>query len=880
MKVNEIVFVGPNEPSLATSHSSARRRTRGGLALLLALCLSLALPGLAAATDGGLDPTFSNFTGVSKLPIIRGQANYQDSNGYANGYSLIFGYFTSLTDGNGTHSVNSIARLTDFTGTVDTGFQNPSNPHPWTINGEVRGAILGTPGSSTSDIILWGAFTLTDTTTSKIYYNLARLIWNTTDAAYVVDTSFPVIFKQGGLVHAVGFYGTYPSNSQVLVGGYNLQPVLGAANTIYHLIRLNANFTYDTNYTARSLPGGYVTRIGFNASNYPVIFGTLPLTTGHVDWWEKLNTTDWSSVLKSLGDLQQIDGPIFSMAQTSTNGPWIIVGTFKYVYGTPLNHVAQLTSDLSDLDNITNNFNTGIGTGADHAVQQIYIYGNGQPVLAGGLTSFNGAACGHLVRLNTDGTVDIGFNYSGGNPTAGADDRIFKLFSFQTSSTQSYFGITGAFQNYNGTTRSGIATLNMDHGSLYTGSYASPFAANSNTPGTVYAVDTEYVSNGVSGQSEIIIGGDFTGVNGKYRQNLAFLNLDGSLDTTHSSLVFEGPVKSIRGIEGSNGFLVAGNFGQAQGYGCTGLVRLNSDASRDLTFLPLMTQTDGTVADIHSVDTDDNISGDYDIMGKFANIFDKNTLSMWSGSPAFARLHSDGSPDTTFTANINITGGSNIYVNAGGSMGADYGMVGYVNYNDGTSHDYGFACVLDSTGVTTIASMLFDGEVLCANGHGGKASGGILVGGNFTHADILHSNLSRNHIAALNSDFTLDTSSFAGAGADGPIYALETNGQNDTGKPIIGGAFSHYNGVGRNNVARLNLDGSLDNSFNPGAGPNGPVYALNWTNQGSNGSTVGKAILGGAFGSYNGTTMPGVAVVQASMGVNTAPINLLLLMGN
>ena len=33
-----------------------------------------------------------------------------------------------------------------------------------------------------------------------------------------------------------------------------------------------------------------------------------------------------------------------------------------------------------------------------------------------------------------------------------------------------------------------------------------------------------------SGQLDIVIGGDFTGVNGKYNVNLAYLKLDGSLE--------------------------------------------------------------------------------------------------------------------------------------------------------------------------------------------------------------------------------------------------------------------------------------------------------------------------------------------------------------
>jgi hypothetical protein len=38
------------------------------------------------------------------------------------------------------------------------------------------------------------------------------------------------------------------------------------------------------------------------------------------------------------------------------------------------------------------------------------------------------------------------------------------------------------------------------------------------------------------------------------------------------------------------------------------------------------------------------------------------------------------------------------------------------------------------------------------------------------------------------------------------------------GRIIVGGKFTSVNGIGRNNIARLNVNGTLDESFNPGTG--------------------------------------------------------------
>jgi len=64
-----------------------------------------------------------------------------------------------------------------------------------------------------------------------------------------------------------------------------------------------------------------------------------------------------------------------------------------------------------------------------------------------------------------------------------------------------------------------------------------------------------------------------------------------------------------------------------------------------------------------------------------------------------------------------------------------------------------------------------------------------------------------------------------GEGVTGDVLALAV--QKD-GQVLIGGSFSAVNGVTRQNLARLNEDGTLDKTFIPQAaeGPNGPVSAL------------------------------------------------------
>ena len=66
-----------------------------------------------------------------------------------------------------------------------------------------------------------------------------------------------------------------------------------------------------------------------------------------------------------------------------------------------------------------------------------------------------------------------------------------------------------------------------------------------------------------------------------------------------------------------------------------------------------------------------------------------------------------------------------------------------------------------------------------------------------------------------------------------------------TGKIYIGGAFTNYNGTSINRIARLNTDGTIDNTFNPGAGFNNTVTIITI-------DSAGKLYVGGSFTTYDG----------------------------
>jgi hypothetical protein len=70
--------------------------------------------------------------------------------------------------------------------------------------------------------------------------------------------------------------------------------------------------------------------------------------------------------------------------------------------------------------------------------------------------------------------------------------------------------------------------------------------------------------------------------------------------------------------------------------------------------------------------------------------------------------------------------------------------------------------------------------------------------------------ISRSNIACLNADGSLDTSFNVGAGFDAAVYSIVLQAD---GKILVGGDFTSYNGITQNSITRLNADGSIDTSL-------------------------------------------------------------------
>ena len=121
-----------------------------------------------------------------------------------------------------------------------------------------------------------------------------------------------------------------------------------------------------------------------------------------------------------------------------------------------------------------------------------------------------------------------------------------------------------------------------------------------------------------------------------------------------------------------------------------------------------------------------------------------------------------------------------------------------------------------------------------------QPSGRVVFGGDFTEVN----DFTLRHVARLTSQGDLDTGFNPGIGSDGTVMALLAQ---PDGKILLGGSFTQVGGQFRGEIARLNADGQLDSTFDPGFGANGPVRAIAL-------QEGGYALIGGDFTRFDGVT--------------------------
>ncbi len=367
------------------------------------------------------------------------------------------------------------------------------------------------------------------------------------------------------------------------------------------------------------------------------------------------------------------------------------------------------------------------------------------------------------------------------------------------------------------------------------------------------------------------------------------MNVNGKVDNSFKSGVgANSPILQVV-TQPNNKILVAGHFTTYNSVGVNGLVRLNNNGSLDNSFQAVISDS---LIDLQQI----ALQPDGKII--VAGLWDVGDYP-WHGA---IRLNADGSRDYSFGGSFSSSGDihakivklkleadGNILMavqlrDAGSSVpyhgilkrlnnsGTIINSEGYFRINDlqlqpdgkiilvGFSNEDWFVykrkVVRLNTNFEIDPTFVFNDEkiypnesVCFINTAGLQSNGKIFIGGRFYEVN----DFVANNVARLNTDGTYDNSFNPHKGCDGTVL---TTAVQSNQRILIGGIFSQYNYESANGIARLKRTGQFDPSFNAGTGANGRINTIAVQNN-------GKILIGGKFTVFNGNNCNNVARLNA-----------------
>lgn len=661
---------------------------------------------------------------------------------------------------------------------------------------------------------------------------------------------------------------------------------------------------------------------------------------------------------------------IVNVITLQPNGKILVAGLFNMFHGVSAPRLLRLNSDGSR----DTSFDPGTAFAYNQGASDIALQQDSKIVIGGSFTSFNGLPTGNLVRLNTDGSVDFTFNVSGGfndsvrQITQQPDgklilvgaftyyagytrNRIIRLNDDGNIDTTFAIGlgfegtpvktlvlpdgkiiVCGFFYKYRNTNEYGLIRLNDDGTKDTSFNIGTAFQAVGNNPTNAF----------LDAEGKLIIAGYISTFNETVvNRNVIRCNTDGTLDSSfmplHANNVeacnlqndgkivvagnyyieridqngttdtsfdfgsgFDDQVDATL-IQPDGKMVVGGSFSLYNRQRELGLIRLNADGSKDHAFnldyitlgqtKRLLLQPDGKIIALGTYIFADSQNGQYFNLIRLNPDGSRDssfTLTVYNTSQISAiALQPDGKIllggvnmlTTVNNATINLTQGL-IRLNSNGTydgtfnLGAGFnsGMLDAIQVQpDGKIIATGPFTVFNGEPHQHIIRLMSDGTVdpgfntgegLNANGWAIalQPDGKILVGGYFSSYNVTPA----QGILRLNTNGSLDTSFNPGAVIQGVrSIALQTDG-----KIIAGGQKAVVQTTQLNSLARFNTDGTQDNSFDVGTDVSGETnsgsYILSLGIQ-----TDGKVLVGGRFLTYNGVNTPMLVRLEGGTALST-----------
>lgn len=531
---------------------------------------------------------------------------------------------------------------------------------------------------------------------------------------------------------------------------------------------------------------------------------------------------------------------VITSVAVQPDGQILIAGAFTRFNGRAHPRIARLNRDGT----IDPSFQVGFGP--DHNVDAIRLLEDGRIYIAGQFTSFDGIPRTRVARLNPNGSLDLGFD-----PMAGPNERVRAL----AVDAGGGLWIGGTFTRVNDLPRPSVARLLGGDDSplppsILAQPYADPVFVGMDVPLSVVAEGTLPLTYQWRGGAGPLMGETnwvlwLKNVR-QSQQGVYSVGLSNALGRTRSVdvevVVNPAPVNAG-----------ATDLSFYSGYGPNDQVRAVSLMEDGGVLIGgLFNEVDGVRRNgLAKLKADGGVDLGFDTSGG-----PKGTVTAlfgtragnWIAGGSFVRTNqirytplvrylASGVEDAQFKAPLFV-------------QDPNAQVLGIREQSDGQLLVFGnFVCLANAPRYG-LFRMSPDGSVDLDYRGGRPAPGGLihavailpddrcLVGGSFGSFD----NVPRPFLVRLDRAGNLDGS--FNPNLNGEVRAIKPQ---PDGRILIAGGFQIIDGIPRPRVARLMADGRVDPGFDPSTGPNNLVYNLHLQSD-------RKILIGGLFTAVNGVT--------------------------
>jgi uncharacterized delta-60 repeat protein len=700
--------------------------------------------------SGSIDTTFN--MGVGPSSTVNCMVTQSD------GKLLLGGSFSSYSGS----SVGNIVRV-NTNGTRDTTF----------IPGVgFTGAVNDIKIQSDGKIIAVGAFTAYSGSTRN------RIVRLNTNGTY--DTTFNIGTGLNNTANCVAIQ----SDGKILVGGATITQYSGSLIGTGSL-RINTDGTRDTTYSpgAGFLTNFTVYSIDIQSDGKIVVgHGATTYSGSAVTRLTRLNDNGSVDTTFNPGT---INGSVYAV-KIQPDQKILINGAFTSVSGSTRTNLARVLSNGQvDTSYVVGN---GINSTSAGVLNVFSLDNSGNVYLGGTFTTYSGSTVNRFIKTTPSGAIDgtfisgsIAFN---GQSSAGFNSNVRAVL---VSGSNIYMG--GDYTTYQAPPINYLVKLDN------TGSVDTTFNVGAGPNNTVTCMVTQ------SDGKLLIAGPSFTAYSGSSSTRIARINTNGTRDATLiSGTGLNGNAFDLK-IQSDGKIIAAGSFTAYSGSTNSGIVRINTNGTKDTTFNVGL----GSIGNIHQLALQSD--------GKIIAI---GAFTSYSGSSnaGIVRINTDGTKDTTFNMG---TGFNTTSVLAIGIQSTGKIIVGgNFSIYSGSTNNYMVRINTDGTKDTTFNI----GTGFGANGVVALkvlADDSIIAYGSFT----TYSGSASPRIIKLTPNGTKDTT-FApttGFSAQNPlspgyVQALSTDKNNNI---YVGNNFLLYNNNIIGNIVKMNQLAAYNSTFNQGS---------------------------------------------------------------